>query len=225
MYKIIDSENKDDIFDRLKYITHTIFDDITLCTKNNSVDNGNVIQIKYKEPEALPICSIDVLTKKFTIWTYKTQSGNYNLLSSVVRASLKNRFSDFCGKLLDGNTTSMDPVYFYKTKVENTADLSADFKTVINNISILNSRVNSSNESEMNKELKKRGTNTKGVYYTGDKTIAGGLIELLDSKYSVNNIQHLTIGNSNLADANVYITGNKNGIVFANVNTETYVKL
>lgn len=225
LYKITSSEYSEDVFDRLKYVVNNIFNNITLCTKDNSVSKGHVVQIRYKEPEILPICSINVLTNEFKNWTYKTQSRSYNLLSGMVRAFWKDRFKDFCGKLFDGRVTTIESVHFYKTDIENTTDPSVSFKSITTNIAILNGKINSYNQSDIISELKKRGTKTKGVYWTGDKGITGGLIELLDSKYSVSNSQYLTVGNSNLEDANVYLTDDQDGIVFGRVNTKVYVKM
>ena len=222
LYKIIDSDYKDDIFSRLKHVVGTIFDNITLCTKNNSIEKGYCVQINYKDPEILPVCNIDVSTKSFSTWVYKTKNRSYDLLSQKDRQTLKQR-CNFCGKLFDGDINKIDSVNFYQTEIKNTNTTNV-FVNVINNILDINDKTLSIEPSDFVKELEKRA-NTKGVYYTGDKTIAGGLIDLLDSKYSTSAGESLIIGNSNLTDANIYITGSKNGIVFANVNTETYVKL
>lgn len=194
---------------------------VKLCTKNSSIQTGNVVHIQYADPNPLPICEVNVYTKPFTSWIYETSVGKYNLLSSNARNSLmRNLSEEVCGKLLSGVTQEIKSINFFNKAFENTEESfdPLNFSDLQNKINKNNGRIKvKKDDTGLLNSIKRMGVNTKGVYWMGG-TEPTKLIELLHSRYSSNNSEYLT-ADGTLEDANIYLTDDKDGIVFARVNT------
>lgn len=198
---------------------------VKLCTKNSSVQTGNVVHIQYADPNPLPICEVNVYTKPFTSWIYETSVGKYNLLSSNARNSLmRNLSEEVCGKLLSGVTQEIKSINFFHKAFENTEESSdpLNFSDLQNKINKNNGRIEvKKDDTGLLNSIKRMGVNTKGVYWMGGIEPTK-LIELLHSRYSSNNSEYLT-ADGTLEDANIYLTDDEDGIVFARVNTNVWL--
>ena len=209
------------LLESLKAKIQSFCNGIKLCTKNSSIQTGNVVHIQYADPNPLPICEVNVYTKPFTSWIYETSAGKYDLLSSNARNSLmRNLSEEVCGKLLSGVTQEIKSINFFSKAFENTEESSdpLNFSDLKNKIDKNNGRIEAKkDDTGLLNSVKQMGTNTKGVYWVGGSEPTK-LIELLHSRYSSNNSEYLT-ADGTLEDANIYLTDDSDGIVFARVNT------
>lgn len=221
MEKLTSSSADFNVLEVLQAKIQSFCNGVKLCTKNSSVQTGNVVHIQYGEPKPLPIYGVNVYTKSFTSWIYETSVGNYNLLSSHVRNTLmRNLSEEVCGKLLSGTTQEIKSINFFSKAFENTEESSdpLNFSDLKNKIDKNNGRIEAKkDDTGLLSSVKRMGANTKGVYWVGGAEPTK-LIELLHSRYSSNNSEYLT-ADGTLEDVNIYLTNDEDGIVFARVNT------
>ena len=194
---------------------------IFVCNKDNAVRKVNAINIQLSSEEIIPICNVKIYAPPITRWNIQ----NYNLLNYNDRKSLiKDIGESICGELLTGSTTSLPEVEFYQTIVENK-------KSNIGNLNDIVSLVNNINSSIKEPEidnvalyyLETFNTNTKGIYWTGGSSKPTQLLNLLDDNYrNTDNIK--LSANGKIVEANVYLTQDADGIVFANVNASVNAK-
>lgn len=133
---------------------------------------------------------------------------------------MRNLSEEVCGKLLSGVTQEIKSINFFSKAFENTEESSdpLNFSDLKNKIDKNNGRIEAKkDDTGLLNSVKQMGTNTKGVYWVGGSEPTK-LIELLHSRYSSNNSEYLT-ADGTLEDANIYLTDDSDGIVFARVNT------
>ena len=214
------------------YITK-LCTNIRICTEKNAVKTGNLIKIQELETTNLPICSISVGTPEFNTWNYTiSESSSINLLSFTDRNRLINKLSSrTCGNLLSGSISKIDSIEFYKTDIENinpsevtfTVSSNKNANTVQSQIVTINGQINAI-ENEAN-VIDKVSTNaqTKGVYWMSGNNPK--LVDLLNNSYTYSEDNILTAQSTSTADLNVYVTNDKDGIIYGLVDTNVTGKL
>lgn len=189
---------------------------IRICSESNAVYNTNLININCSEKQPLDVCNVSVYTPSFSTWIYH----GYNLLNYTDRQKIINLFNDdrVTGKLLIGNTSQIKKILFGEFALKNNESVkNYDFSEVFDNIYIINHLVKRIDfESDLLDKLSQR-SETKGVYWIGENNLQS-LIDLLNSNYSTSGV-YLTADSANLSDANVCVTSEEDGLVFAHVDT------
>lgn len=215
----------DNILESAKIQLQMLVDNIAICTQNDAVKQRNVININVDSQRKLPICDITVYTPSFDKWNYITSKGTYNLLKQSVRLDLiKQIGNDICGSLLTGNTDHIKEIKVFSKSFENGAsETNFSFTDIESKIAINNSNVKAQPDDSRLFSMLKNSRSTKGVYWISNSDGPEKLINLLHSRYNSSDYKYLTTDNANIKDANVYLTNDKDGIVFALVDTETYV--
>jgi hypothetical protein len=66
MEKLTSSSADFNVLEVLQAKIQSFCNGVKLCTKNSSVQTGNVVHIQYGEPKPLPICGVNVYIKSFT---------------------------------------------------------------------------------------------------------------------------------------------------------------
>jgi hypothetical protein len=198
---------------------------IAICTQNNAIVQGHVVNIVVDSEEKLPLCDISVYTPAFDSWNYSTSKNTYNLLKQSVRSSIIKKVGEsICGSLLNGNVDRIAGAEFFSKSFENSvSETTTSFKEEKIKIEQNNGRIDATEDGSRLFSTLKNSRSTKGVYWTGTGAGPEKLIELLHSRYSSSDYKYLTVDNANIQDANVYLTNDEDGIVFALVDTETYV--
>lgn len=190
-------------------------DGIRICSESNAVSEATLVNLNYSDQQSLDVCNVSIYTPSFSTW----MCCGYNLLSYNDRQKIMDLFgNEVTGKLLIGNTSQIDKRLFGKFALKNNeSSNNYDFSEIKNNIEIINNSVKRiESEAELLDKLSKR-SETKGVYWIGENNLQS-LINLLNSNYSTSGI-YLTADSANLADANVCVTGEEDGLVFAHVDT------
>ena len=187
-------------------------DNVMICSSTNAVETANCLNIQLGNNTKLPVCDIKIQTPTFNTWMLN----GYNLLNYNTRDSIVQRFGEkVCGKLLTGSIATIQSRLFYEKTLENKEDSEYNFNDLINHVNIINSLIHVPDEEGVLGRL--NSGNTKGVYYTGYNA-PSELIDLLHNNYRSSNNLKLS-ADGRLENAHVYLTDDKDGIVFANVNT------
>ena len=208
------------------YITK-LCTNIRICTEKNAIKTGNLIKIQELETTNLPICSISVGTPEFNTWNYPiSESSSINLLSFTDRNRLMNKLSPrTCGNLLSGSISKIDSIEFYKTNIENinpsevtfTTSSNKNANTVQSQIAMINGQINAiENEANIIDKVS-LNAQTKGVYWMLGNNPK--IIDLLNNSYAYSDDNVLTAQSTSTADLNVYVTNDKDGIIYGLVDT------
>lgn len=215
-----------EILESLEVQLQTIANNVTICTQNDAIKQGNVVNIEIDSREKLPLCDITIYTPTFDNWSYSTSKNTYNLLKQSVRSNLIKQIGEsVCGNLLNGNIDRINGVEFFSKSFESgVSETQISFVDVETKITQNNGYINieDDNDSPLFSILK-NSRFTKGVYWTGNGSEPEKLIDLLHSRYNSSDYKYLTVDNANIKDANVYLTNDEDGIVFALVDTVVYV--
>lgn len=187
-------------------------DNVMICSSTNAVEAANCLNIQLGDNTRLPVCNIKIQTPMFNTWMLN----GYNLLNYNTRDSIVQKFGEeVCGKLLTGSIATIQPMQFYEKTLENKESSKYSFDDLINHINIVNSLIHVPNEESVLGQL--NNGNTKGVYYIGINS-PSDLIDLLHNNYRSSTNLKLS-ADGRLGEAHVWLTNDKDGIVFANVNT------
>lgn len=187
-------------------------DNVMICSSTNAVEAANCLNIQLGDNTRLPVCNIKIQTPMFNTWMLN----GYNLLNYNTRDSIVQKFGEeVCGKLLTGSIATIQPMQFYEKTLENKESSKYSFDDLINHINIVNSLIRVPNEESVLGQL--NNGNTKGVYYIGINS-PSDLIDLLHNNYRSSTNLKLS-ADGRLGEAHVWLTNDKDGIVFANVNT------
>lgn len=187
-------------------------DNVMICSSTNAVEDANCLNIQLGDNTRLPVCDIKIQTPMFNTWMLN----GYNLLNYNTRDSIVQKFGEeVCGKLLTGSIATIQPMQFYEKTLENKESSKYSFDDLINHINIVNSLIRVPNEESVLGQL--NNGNTKGVYYIGINS-PSDLIDLLHNNYRSSTNLKLS-ADGRLGEAHVWLTNDKDGIVFANVNT------
>ena len=209
------------------YITK-LCTNIRICTQKNAIKSGNLIKIQEQETVSLPICSISIGTPEFNNWKYDiTETSSVNLLNFGDRLKLINKFStDTCGKLLSGSVSNVGSIEFYKTDIENTNPSNITFTIAPNNnttvqsqIAVINNQIKAIETDGNILDKVSLNAQTKGVYWLNG--VNPPLIDLLNNSYAYNDDLVLTAQSTSTANLDIYLTNDKDGVVYGLVDTNT----
>ena len=201
----------DNIIEREKDYLAKFCESIIICSSNNAVENANLLKIQLGEELKSPVCSLKLYTPGFNFWNI----GGKNILNYSVREGLINELGqNVCGELLRGSITTIPSIEFYNKTVDNKEESENDFTNLKRHVDRINGLVNYVDVSDIISILDSK--NTKGVYCPG--SCPRDVINLLHNNYRNSNNSKLS-ADGTLADAYVWLVDDKDGIVFANVNT------
>lgn len=190
-------------------------DGLVICNKKNALSKNCILNIQPGEENDLPICDVNIYTPQFTEWIYDGK----NILNATIRKSIVEQLNDVeYGNLLTGNITKIPAIEFYKTTLENSnSEFGSLFEDVYKSIELINQSTGIPEDTSGILD-QVSASNTKGVYWSKTNP-PEELINLLNTAYTNSEWTFLSAESAKNEDANLYLTDDKDGIVFALVNT------